>query len=668
MAEGSIGAAPVARRIDAVDGIRAFAVLAVVAFHFHTGLAPAGFVGVDIFFVISGYVISRSLVRHRELGLGRYVLEFYRRRVVRLVPALACCLVVVSLLSILFVPDSWLSDSNDRTGILAFVGMANFGLLRSMDGYFQARSEFNPFVHTWSLGVEEQFYVLFPLLYWWWARATGIRGGRGAVALAARWAIPVLALVSLVVSAVQTRHSPQMAYYMLPGRFWELAAGALLFRAEAGGWLGKHVRDRAAPTGWIGLALVVAGILWSDAAAFPFPWAACAVLGTVLLIIACIAPEGTGGPVARVLGTAPAAYIGRTSYSLYLWHWPVVCLMRWTTGFSGMRDTLVALVLTLFFGLASYHFVELPFQRARRVRAGAPARVVTWGAAASLLLAVGTYMAYKHAPWLRLSVVEHQLAWDASRVEVPAAAVKAIPATPSVTLFVLGDSHALAYEGMARAAAQARGMVADVRMTSGCSVANLLAPHDDAGYCEQFVQREVGDITHRAKPGDVILLASLRSRRLSDQWGLVDAGLDDGVGSRQAADAALQEAAALVDLLQSHGLVVIMDDPKPVFRAPLFRCSDWFNHMNPVCGPGFTVPAHELAVRDQPVREALAGLSARYPGLVVWDPFPVLCPGEVCSARRDGKPLFFDGDHLSGYGNQVLLPSFLALLEKVARG
>jgi hypothetical protein len=161
----------------------------------------------------------------------------------------------------------------------------------------------------------------------------------------------------------------------------------------------------------------------------------------------------------------------------------------------------------------------------------------------------------------------------------------------------------------------------------------------------------------------------LRAQRLSDQWGEFSQDEIDqklwGGSSRQLRQAALDQSRLIIRQLLTLGITVIIDTPLPLFRAPAFRCSDWFNHMNPVCEPGFSISADLLKKYNEPVLESLRTLQAEFPSLVIWDPFPILCPGSSCSALKNGKPLFFDQDHLSGYGNLLLLPSFSELLQSI---
>lgn len=141
------------RYLREIDGLRALAVLSVMVFHLQSSWLPGGFTGVDVFFVISGYVVSKSIAERVDTSFGSYLAGFYSRRVVRILPALLVCLTFVSVLSALIVPASWLSSTAEKTGLWAYFGFSNFALVLLNDGYFSPRIEYNPFVHTWSLGV-----------------------------------------------------------------------------------------------------------------------------------------------------------------------------------------------------------------------------------------------------------------------------------------------------------------------------------------------------------------------------------------------------------------------------------------------------------------------------------------------------------------------------------
>jgi peptidoglycan/LPS O-acetylase OafA/YrhL len=153
----------------AIDGLRAVAVVAVITYHLIPAALPGGFVGVDIFFVISGYVVTASLVGRRGQSFLQFILGFYARRILRIFPALLVCVFAVSIIAVAFIPPgTWLGNTNRNTAVFAIFGLSNYALIWSSDGYFSPRVEFNPFTHTWSLAVEEQFYLIAPAIVYFW--------------------------------------------------------------------------------------------------------------------------------------------------------------------------------------------------------------------------------------------------------------------------------------------------------------------------------------------------------------------------------------------------------------------------------------------------------------------------------------------------------------------
>jgi hypothetical protein len=236
-------------------------------------------------------------------------------------------------------------------------------------------------------------------------------------------------------------------------------------------------------------------------------------------------------------------------------------------------------------------------------------------------------------------------------------------------LFVVGDSHADAYARMLYKLADEQGVKVLTYSKAGCSVANLYKSSAATGIeCAQFLRTAVEDIKQRAIPGDVVFLAALRMLKLGDQMVSVTESdvlaRQNSAQSRAERDDAFTEADELLDAFNQSDLRVILDAPKPVFKSPAFRCSDWFNSANPVCAAGLTMNRGFLLKLRQPIMDSLAVLSAKYPKLIVWDTFPILCPNDLCAAVDRNGPLFFDGDHLSGNGNLVLYPSFLSLLKQ----
>jgi peptidoglycan/LPS O-acetylase OafA/YrhL len=292
-----------------IDGLRAIAVLSVVLYHAGVSWFPGGFVGVDIFFVISGYLITRILLE--EASAGRYsIAKFYARRARRILPVLYFILVVALLLGLLLLLPLEILGLSES--VLATTLFSSNILFWKQSGYFDISAELKPLLHIWSLAVEEQFYVLWPLvLILCYRRGWGIR-----------WVIAVLFGLSLTSSCVFLTEKPNAVFYLLPGRAWELLVGAWLATAN-GDWLKKQWLKSGLSV--MGLGLLAASVLVLNKT-LPFPaWNALyPCLGAALLIVA-----GEGALVNRyLLAWRPLVFVGLISYSLYLWHWPLLSYVR----------------------------------------------------------------------------------------------------------------------------------------------------------------------------------------------------------------------------------------------------------------------------------------------------------------------------------------------------
>lgn len=648
--------------IQGIDGMRAIAVLAVLVYHAdYLPWLRGGFTGVDMFFVISGFVVSQSLSEHRAAGFADYLLSFYRRRVLRLLPALLVMLTVSFVLSAMLLPQIWLSEQNNRTGMAAFLGVSNFVLASDNNAYFSPSADLNPYLHTWSLGVEEQFYLLSPGIWYLWLRHRE--------RVRALWALlPLLVIASLLISTLQSVRDPIAAFYLLPSRFWELGAGALLNQL-------LRRRPQARSSGALcllmlaGLGLVLAGFLFAETSRFPLPWALVTVAGTLLMIAALSLPRAGVLPWPHaLLQTQPAAYFGRLSYSLYLWHWPVAVFIRWTFGFELLAAQVAYPLIVLAVAAASYHGIERPISAGRG--ALQQSTKVTAAALAAVALAIGGARWVSERPELvSISRTADTYTWMPYR-HAPPPSVQPIhaPQLQGRQLFVLGDSHAAAYRTLLRQVSEQLGITVIEHERGGCGVVRLMDadPPECAGHREAALEA----IEAAAKPGDLVLLASLRMPDLAGRdWTSNPAATWVAISAELSLDrraAAMNSAHIVLARLQAAGLRVVIDAPKPVFRAPANRCSDWFNWRNPICAPGLSMPRENLQTLRSGQMVQLVQLEKHYPMLAVWDPFPLLCPGATCNAFDEaGLPLYFDADHLSGHGNRVLANDFIELLLRV---
>ncbi|WP_108937382.1 acyltransferase family protein [Microcystis sp. 0824] len=330
-----------------IDGIRAFAVTAVIINHFNKEILPSGYLGVDIFFVISGFVITSSLASRPSKNFRDFLAGFYTRRIKRLVPVLVLFVLVTSILICLFNPTP---DASLKTGIASLFGLSNLYLLRQSTDYFAASTELNVFTHTWSLGVEEQFYFLFPFLVWF----TGFgrlatQGSRNLF-----WVMGVLSVTSLIAFIYSYKTNQPAAYFLMPTRLWEMGAGCLLFLSL------KHFNrffrtlDKVPPLIVTGAVVAVLFV--------PLQFAVQATFAIVVLTAVLITCLRSGTAVYNLFTHPRVVYIGLISYSLYLWHWGVLSLSRWTIGIHWW-SMLLQLALMLLLSIASYRYVETPLRR-----------------------------------------------------------------------------------------------------------------------------------------------------------------------------------------------------------------------------------------------------------------------------------------------------------------
>ncbi|HEX5149372.1 MAG TPA: acyltransferase family protein [Candidatus Limnocylindrales bacterium] len=365
-----------------MEGLRAVAVLAVLWYHIGLPGLPGGFVGVDIFFVISGFLITGLLLRERE-ATGRISLRnFYSRRMRRILPAvLATIAATMVVAALVLAPLQMPGIAQD--GAAAALSLGNMRFAFESADYFAATDP-SPFRHLWSLGVEEQFYLVWPALL-----IVGFRifRSRGAIAVL----IGALAIGSFGFALWLTDAFAPWAFYSLPSRLWELALGGLL--AVGAGWLARLPGMLLAPIGWLGVGLVAAGFALIDAAT-PYPGSAALLptLGAAALIVA-----GRGrGPIGWLLTRQPTRFIGRISYSLYLWHWPILVLPSLATGETLPLALRVALGgVSVVVAAASWRLIEEPFRRgrlwARRPRLVLATAVSTAVAVAVFAVGVGDY-------------------------------------------------------------------------------------------------------------------------------------------------------------------------------------------------------------------------------------------------------------------------------------
>lgn len=636
-----------------LEGLRALAILLVVAVHAGVPWLRGGFVGVDAFFVLSGFLITGLLVQEVSDSGRVDFARFYVRRLRRLLPALFIMLaVVVGLASLLLAPMEQHEQSN--AAAMAAVWLSNIHFAFAQQGYFAPGSETNLFLHTWSLGVEEQFYLVWPALLVWLLGRDGERGVRRL-----KIGMAVVLVTSFVASLLLTYKASQLAFYMMPMRAWEFAAGALI-------WL--YFRNaKSEPTramvrllpviGWLGLALtLLAGVLLSGSVPYPGAYALLPTVGTACIIAAgCMAPS-LG--VSRLLSWRPLQWIGRVSYSWYLWHWPVLLLGHSLVGSDAPIYRLGWVLLSLLLASISYRYIESPIRNWQGwlVR---PGRAI-FGALALMLVGNSLCLRWNvhadkemHSPAVARYIMAHGDApiiyrmgcddwYHSDRVKVCAFG----SADARHTAVLIGDSHAGQWFPAAQEVFDRPGWRLVVLTKSACPMVDepFFYPRIGREYkvCASWRRQALREVA-ALKP-DVVLMTSASYRFSREQW--VDGTAD-----------------VLRSLSPAAGHVYILrDTPSLPFDGPgclaehLGRPA-WLGLRDTCSAPAANVFASK-------VYRWIASAAKRFPNVTVLDMDGSICPDGRCRAEMKGMVVFRDSQHMTASFAASLGSALAAKLDK----
>ena len=332
-----------------IDGIRAFAVLAVCFYHINEKALPSGFLGVDMFFVISGYVITSSLMRDKSTNFLNFVVNFYERRIRRIFPALVFFILVFSILICFFNPTPGLSL---WTGITSLLGVSNYYLIQKTSNYFADPNNLNVFINTWSLGVEEQFYLLFPFIFWFSGISKFTKIGKKVFVNS----ILFISIISLISFVYLYTNNISIAYYSMPTRFWEISVGCLIFLAfNINSKIINILRNLPST-----LCLILISLIMILPSSFGGLSHIFVVILTALLLL-CLKENSI---LYEILTNKKIVNIGHISYSLYLWHWGILSISYWTIGLHWWSIPFQVLLI-YYLSLFSYNFVEKPFRKTK---------------------------------------------------------------------------------------------------------------------------------------------------------------------------------------------------------------------------------------------------------------------------------------------------------------
>jgi len=602
-----------------VQGLRAIAVLPVLAFHVGFSAVPGGFVGVDVFFVISGYLITQLL--QRDIGSGQFSLAgFYERRIRRIAPALVAMLLITFALGAYYdLPDELVTLSKS---LLAAAASASNLYFWTQSGYFDADSTGSPLLHTWSLAVEEQFYLLWPLYLFWVQRYWK------------RWLIPLtiaITAVSLAVAAWGAFRQPAATFYMPYTRLWELSAGGLIALGALPTIRGPATREALSA---LGIVLIVASVfLIRSSMPFPGLMAMPPCLGALLVILA---GRDDLPRMSKLLAIAPLTAVGALSYSLYLWHWPLTVFQRsdalLAAGLSPAKTKLLVVGASFAAAALSYWLIETPFRDRRmgaaraglmRLAAASFVIVLTLGSIAWTLNGIPERFERRELDMVAHLKILEEDAWRPNRCflydehgyQLASECTRVDPQHRNILL--LGDSHAAQlYRAFSRTFEEAHFL----QVSASNCYPTLTHAFNESQECAAVMNRTLHGLEGKRQIDGVILLAKWRESMLP----------------------ALEET---LEWLKVRGIPVTVMGPTAVYDAQVPRLVlSSMRHADPTL-----LSRHmdnSVFGLDDRMRLLSQQHGAAYISLLEFE-----CMAAPC--RRDGEiewPEVFDQEHLNSIG------------------
>jgi len=646
-----------------VDGLRAVAVLPVILYHAGVSLFSGGFVGVDVFFVVSGYLITSIILDEIRVGTFTY-LGFYERRVRRIFPALFLMMAVSLPLGLTVLVPEHLEDFGQSV-IAAALFVSNFFFFLE-DGYFEGPAELHPMLHTWSLAVEEQFYLLMPLLL-----AVLVRRRISVVGV-----LLALAGLSLAFSVWQVENNPSAAFYLLPARFWELMLGAVLAAAAIPAIRSAGLSGVGVLAGL--LAIAVAVFTYDEATTFPGAAALLPCVGTALIIYC----GRTVNPVSTLLGSPPLRRIGLLSYSLYLWHFPLMVFARHLIirPFTALEIFLLV-ALTFVLAALSWRFVEQPFRARSASGESQVSRRRLFQLAALVMLAAVGFGVFTDlsdgAPDRFDAQASAYLAANEDRDTHCLRKGKHCELgdpQQAPSYIVWGDSHAGALLPPFRALSDDYDVTGLAMLRGGC-LPSIGFRTTTQVIAESCAAANEAALTAALEPGiEAVFLAGRWTMMVEQSMFGYESGrphgmLDEtgelaGAHSREVLEKVLGRT--LARLKEGGRLVYVLGPvPETGFHVPhtLAQRARFGDLLTPeAIGP----TRMEFDARNRRTIALLQSVALEHQAVLLL-PHETICAGERCAVLRNGRPMYYDTDHLTITGALELRSMLEPAIREIAQ-
>jgi peptidoglycan/LPS O-acetylase OafA/YrhL len=637
-----------------INGLRAFAVLAVVLFHFDVPGFKGGFLGVDVFFVISGYLMTSIIFRRMEKGRFS-VLEFYADRARRIIPALAFLCFALGVLGwLVFLPSEFRAYGKAAGSSLGF--FSNIVYWREA-GYFDVRSHLKWLLHTWSLSVEWQFYLLYPLGILLVRKLVGQRGT--VIALIG------VALASLAVCVFLSDPTkwPTAAFFLLPTRAWEMLAGGLVYLFPV-----TPRRSVRRTIEFAGLAMIVYGALtFNESNAWPGYLALVPVLGTALVLLAARKHSiFTCNPLAQ--------FIGKISYSVYLWHWPFVVALTYFDKDGSLPWRVGAIAGGFVMGYISYALVESKTRKASQGEARAFPRFITLRPilAFTLLLAAGggSIYASQGVPnrFDRSVFIADSETYDTNphrtKCHMMIDPCDVANKQKDSRVVVLGDSHA---EAIAEAVVDAvpNGKPDDVLLITIEGCPTIYGIRRGNGDCFDQDRKYIDILSRDETAKTPVIIANHWSQYWSgptmDEFAFVNPEQPAQTPAPFSTELYREHLLSTVCRISKIRPVYLVEPiPEFDFNVPLMLARE---KMKDPHAPDLSITLSDYAQRNGGLLQAMRQAHDQC-GIHLLDPRPFLCPDGKCMGSHDGRPLYSDYHHMSEYGNRFLVPMFRRVFEQ----
>jgi peptidoglycan/LPS O-acetylase OafA/YrhL len=612
-----------------IDGLRGIAVFAVIVGHFWPHIFPSAYLGVDVFFVISGYVITSSIQKYTTETLSSFLSIFYARRIKRIFPALIFCLTAVSLVSLLVIPNA---TTSLMTAFTAVIGLSNLFLMYSSADYFGLATEYNLFTHTWSLGVEEQFYLVYPVIFWLSISflKTGSRRSLLAVVL-------ILSLLSFILLSME---DAAWSYYFPLFRAWEFLIGVGVFFLRGKNAIRQH------HVFLLSLLIGLMAVFLVDRSLYITTIIVVAITGLIIYF------SMAGTVVFELLTSKIILWLGTRSYSIYLWHWPVLVLMKVTLGIA-IGWLLLALLLTLVISEFSYNVVETKFRSLK-----AKPSIIYKTGFATAISALAVILVSAKPLQGELLIVKNYTGGEAVHTSLACHSGSMSECLNKdeegdKTVFVIGDSHATNLVPSIKKSAEAHGY--EFKYFGGVKFIRTIfnEPTCIDYTCIEPNINLLKQALSKIKQGDIVFFSMSRSRLYLPEYYLYEGISRHGNENRQGAELLRLALVELYEFLNSRKAKLVFVDDIPATCS----LSDYLR-LNVDVG-SCRLDYNESIDDRAPLTEIYTNLAEGKQSLLYVDPHQGLCSKTSCEIFQKNTLLYTDtSPHISETHKHILVDVF----------